>query len=793
MSSDRSKDFPRTDSESERLSHLMTLPTLGPWRQAAGDTRVPANHPPGDGPSRKSSGESFSPVQSFLRQLLGASLILAEDWEALPRPQREEIVRCPETDQALELLVQHGLLTQYQADRIQAGSTFGLVLGNYRVLDRIGAGGMGIVFKGEHMDLRRPVAIKVFLLAAGQDPGLLSRFLVEMRAIAQLHHPNIIAAMDAGKAVGPDPGSASLRYFVMEYVSGKDLEGYVKDHGPLEPTKACDLVHQVAGALAEVHKYNLVHRDIKPSNILVTPEEQAKLLDFGLARNFATRLTEPGMALGTIDFMAPEQARDASKVDIRADIYGLGGTLFWCLTGKLPFPAEGSIVEDLVKRMSQPPPSVRTWRPDAPAELDELVQRMMAVNPDDRFATPEALMHALLSFLKPEAREYLVLAGDQAAKEQRSLAHAEAAARGHRALVIDDEQAIRSFCRHILKGAGIECDEAADGEAGLAMLHAQPYDVVLLDVDMPKMTGPEVLRRVRETPPCPHLKVLMFSGRATADDMAQQLLAGADDYLTKPFSLIQLQGRVKEALRLKEAQDRAEVLNQHLLRLTAEQERSLHAVAGDLVQARNALVLALAKLVEHRDNETGAHLVRLQRYCRCLAQAAAESPQFNGQIDQNFIEMMECCAPLHDIGKLGLPDHILLKPGKLSADERILMQTHTTIGAETLQQVAQHHGFALGFLQMAIDITRHHHERYDGMGYPDRLVGDAIPLSARIVTLCDVYDALRSRRVYKPALSHTAALQLMNETSAGHFDPVLLQVFNRSATQFAKIYQEHPD
>jgi response regulator RpfG family c-di-GMP phosphodiesterase len=754
---------------------------------------VPSSHPNGDIPSWRSAPGPSSPGQSYVRQLLDASLILAEDWEALPKAQQAEITLYQETDRILEALVKHGLLTEYQADRIQAGSTFGLVLGNYRVLDRIGAGGMGIVFKGEHVDLRRPVAIKVFLLAAGQDPGLLSRFLVEMRAIAQLHHPNVIAAMDAGTTVSPNPGSPSLRYFVMEYVAGKDLEGYVKGHGPLDPIKACDLVHQVASALAEVHKYNLVHRDIKPSNVLVTAEEQAKLLDFGLARNFATRLTEPGMALGTIDFMAPEQARDASKVDIRADIYGLGGTLFWCLTGKLPFPAEGSIVEDLVKRMNQPPPSVRTWRPDVSAELDRVVQRMMAIEPDDRFPTPEALMQALLPFLKPEAREYLVLGGDQAASEQQALAAVEPAPRKHRALVIDDEQAIRSFCRHILQGAGISCDEVPDGEAGLNMIRAKPYDIVLLDVDMPKMTGPEVLRQLREAPPCPHLKVLMFSGRATADDMAQQLLAGADDYLTKPFSLIQLQGRVKAALRLKDAQDRAEVLNQHLLRLNAEQERTLQARSGDLVHARNALVLALAKLVEHRDNETGAHLVRLQRYCRCLAQAAAESPHFAGQIDQNLIEMVECCAPLHDIGKLGLPDHILLKPGKLSPDERVLMQAHTTIGADTLGQVAEHHGFALAFLQMAIDITRHHHERYDGMGYPDRLAGNDIPLAARIVSVGDVYDALRSRRVYKPALSHTAALQLMNEGSSGHFDPNLLRVFNRCAAQFAKIYQEAPD
>jgi response regulator RpfG family c-di-GMP phosphodiesterase len=219
----------------------------------------------------------------------------------------------------------------------------------------------------------------------------------------------------------------------------------------------------------------------------------------------------------------------------------------------------------------------------------------------------------------------------------------------------------------------------------------------------------------------------------------------------------------------------------------------LTARDSDLVQARNALVLTLAKLVEHRDNETGAHLVRLQRYSRVLAEAAAASAPFAGQIDPNFVEMLECCAPLHDIGKLGLPDHILLKPGRLTPDERILMQAHTTIGADTLKEVAKQHGFARVFLQMAIDITRHHHERYDGMGYPDGLAGANIPLSARIVAIADVYDALRSRRVYKPALSHGATVQMMTEASSGHFDPSLLQTFLRCAPTFDKVFRELAD
>src|SRR5207302_355348 len=144
------------------------------------------------------------------------------------------------------------------------------------------------------------------------------------------------------------------------------------------------------------HKFNLVHRDIKPSNILITPEEQAKLLDFGLAQQLDHRMTEPGTVLGTIDYMAPEQAQDASAVDVRADIYGLGATLFWCLTGEPPFPSQGNIARDLAYRLNQPPPSVRTHHPEIPGALDTVVTRMLATKPEDRYATPQALMRALL-------------------------------------------------------------------------------------------------------------------------------------------------------------------------------------------------------------------------------------------------------------------------------------------------------------------------------------------------------------------------------------------------------------
>jgi response regulator RpfG family c-di-GMP phosphodiesterase len=362
-----------------------------------------------------------------------------------------------------------------------------------------------------------------------------------------------------------------------------------------------------------------------------------------------------------------------------------------------------------------------------------------------------------------------------------------------RILIVDDEADLRTICRHALKSDVVECDEASDGVLGLQAAQARPYDLVLLDVDMPNMKGPEVCRQLRATPPCPHLKVIMLSGRVSPNDLAQMMMTGADDYLQKPFTIIQLRARAQAALRLKKAQDRSDLLNRNLMAVNAALERTLTIRNSDLVQARNALVLGLAKLVEWRDTETGEHLMRLQCYSRCLAEEAAKSHSFASQIDSHFIDMLECCTPLHDIGKVALPDHVLLKPGKLTSEERRVMRTHPVIGATTLERVAQQQGFAVAFLRMAIDITRHHHERYDGTGYPDRLRGSEIPLAARLVAICDVYDALRSRRVYKPAWPHEEAVQAITEESPGHFDPVLLQVFRGCAHQFKRIFDDLVD
>jgi response regulator RpfG family c-di-GMP phosphodiesterase/serine/threonine protein kinase len=733
-----------------------------------------------------------APSQNLIARLLQQSLLLSEDWDALPPRVQRRIMEYQDDKKALEQLVKNGLLTRYQAGRIEAGTTFGLVLGSYRVLERIGAGGMAVVFKAEHMDLRHHVAIKVLPPTTKEESALETRFFAEMRIVARLRHPNIVPATDAGRAISED-GNTILRYLVMDYVSGQDLQEVVREPGPMSPARACAVAYQIACALAETHKYRLVHRDVKPSNVMLTGEDQAKLLDFGLTRHFGHRMTVPGTILGTIDYMAPEQARDASTVDIRADIFGLGATLYWCLTGQVPFPFDGNPVEALNRRLNAPSPSIRSINAELPAELDAVVGRMMAQRPDDRYPEPAAVLEALLPFVKPGTGEYENLAAIPVAETTPVVALPEGSAHPEkvRILIVDDESSVRGLCRQILKAEGAEVEVAANGAQALAMTAKGDFDLVLLDVAMPDMNGVEVLARLRQLPKS-HLKVLMFSGHLTPEEMSDMLSRGADDFLTKPFSVAQLVARVQNLLRLKAAQDKATALNRHLTAINAQLERQPRNADGDGAAVRNTMVLALARLVESREGRGGGHPVRMQRYCRTLAEAAAAST-FAGQIDCAFVDLLECSAPLHNLGRVGLPDHILMKATPHTPEEQLALETHTVIGSDLIRELAQAEGTGQAFFQMATEVTRHHHERHDGTGYPDRLAGDAIPLAARLVALADSYDSLRCRRLYKPALPHAAAVQILTQNSPGQFDPRVLEVFQQVAAKFDAIFREVPD
>lgn len=726
--------------------------------------------------------------QVLLRQLLDMEFIAAGSWEALTSAGRRELEALTEVPALMARLVAAGLLTDYQAGRLSAAHLGELLVGEYRVLDFLGSGGMSMIFKAEHRQLRRLAALKLMHNRDERDPDLLQRQLEEVRLLARLDHPSIVKVFESGMTAGAEAG-VTIPYFAMEYVAGQDLEKHVQAHGRLSPAQACQLADRVAQALEILHDHQIVHRDLKPSNIMVTPANQIKLLDFGIARRFPDTLTEPGTILGTVQYLAPEQATDASTVDIRADLFSLGAVLFFCLTGQAPFSRAGNLLQEFERRRRQPPPRLRAVCPELPEELEQVVAGMMAMDRDARYAAPRNVRRALLPFLMGTSGPGpgVLPAGAAQAADTAPIPHSP------RILIVDDDPGNRQMVQLGLSSIGLQSDQAEDGLAGWERLGEQSYDIALLDIDMPRLSGTKLLARLRAHPPSAHLKIIMFSGGMSGEDLSRLMAAGADDYLTKPLSLVQLQSRVKAALRLKASQERADVLTRELLGINHELEQHLHARDADLLHARNALVLALAELVANRDTETGAHLLRVQRYCRCLAEAAAALPAFAGQINESFAQLLECCAPLHDIGKVGIPDHILLKAGKLTPEERLIMETHPSIGAEVLRKVAQRHGFARAFFQIATDIARHHHERYDGSGYPDHLVGDSIPLCARLLTIADVYDALRSKRPYKPSLPHDSVVNMMVESSPGHFDPALLQAFQFCAPQFNRIYAEVRD
>lgn len=294
-------------------------------------------------------------------------------------------------------LLRRKLVTVFQAKYLLKGRGPELILGPYLLQDKLGEGGMGRVYKALHMRLGRETAVKVIRKEKLAKTSVVQRFRQEIRAASQLSHPNIVLALDADEVNG-------IHYFAMEYIEGVDLGRLVQEKGPLPVIVACDYIRQVAAALQHAWEQGLVHRDVKPSNILVTPKGKVKLLDLGLAHlatlsqsDQETRITQEGIVLGTPDFVAPEQWQNPLTVSCQADVYSLGGTLYFLLSGRVPFEGE-SAAEKLVRHVTMPPPSVRTVRPDIPEELDSYIRWMMAKKPEDRPQTPVAVRIALTPF-----------------------------------------------------------------------------------------------------------------------------------------------------------------------------------------------------------------------------------------------------------------------------------------------------------------------------------------------------------------------------------------------------------
>jgi serine/threonine protein kinase len=295
------------------------------------------------------------------------------------------------------LLIRDGILTDFQAEQILQGKWRRFTIGNYKVLEKLGSGGMGQVFLAEHKIMRRKVAVKVLPSAKAEDPSSLERFHREARAVAALDHPHLVRAFDIGQ-------DDNLHYLVMEYVDGASLQEIVKKTGPLDPTRACYYVHRTAEGLQYAYEVaGLIHRDVKPANIMVDRQGVVKLLDMGLARFFndeddiLTKKYDENI-LGTADYLSPEQVTDSHGVDIRADIYSLGATFYFLLTGKPPFP-EGNVSQKLIAHQTRQPVSVRLLRPGVPEGVAAVLERMMMKDPAARYQTPAELAGALAPFV----------------------------------------------------------------------------------------------------------------------------------------------------------------------------------------------------------------------------------------------------------------------------------------------------------------------------------------------------------------------------------------------------------
>lgn len=353
-------------------------------------------------------------------------------------------------------------------------------------------------------------------------------------------------------------------------------------------------------------------------------------------------------------------------------------------------------------------------------------------------------------------------------------------------LVVDDTPDNLALMSDLLRDT-CKVRVANSGERALRLLaNGTLPDLILLDIMMPGMDGYEVIRQLKANPITRDIPVLFLTAKSEDEDERIGLELGAVDYLTKPVSHAILQVRVKMHLALKA---QADFLRDKSAFLEAEVARRTREVLA----VQDVTIHALASLAETRDNETGNHLRRTQHYVKLLAQHLSTHPRFAAKLSETYIDGLFKSAPLHDIGKVGIPDSILLKPGKLTDAEFEIMKTHTTLGRDALERAEQELGTSVEFLSIAKEIAHSHQEKYDGSGYPLGLVGDAIPLAARLMAVADVYDALISRRVYKEPFSHEKSAAIMQQGRGSHFDPDVLDAFLALQAEFQRIAERYAD
>ncbi|WP_434735575.1 response regulator [Candidatus Accumulibacter propinquus] len=375
-------------------------------------------------------------------------------------------------------------------------------------------------------------------------------------------------------------------------------------------------------------------------------------------------------------------------------------------------------------------------------------------------------------------------------------------------LIVDDTPENLAVLSGLL-GRHYRIRAVSSGQRALRVADSEPRpDLILLDVMMPGLDGYQVIERLQTNPRTADIPVIFITAREASDDEQRGLALGAVDYITKPIRPAIVSARVKTHLELKAARDWLHDRNRSL-------EEEVTRRMADTLRVEDVSIRALARLAEVRDPETGNHLRRTQGYVRTLAMELCSHPRFatfltphniellvkSAPLHPRFatfltphnIELLVKSAPLHDIGKVGIPDHILLKPGKLTADEDAIMKTHSRLGFQALEQAEEEAEQPVAFLRMAKEITLSHHEKWDGKGYPDGLAGETIPISARLMALADVFDALITPRPYKQAFSLEQALEIIRKGRGSHFDPDVVDAFFSRAAEFIAIAGRHAE
>ena len=350
-------------------------------------------------------------------------------------------------------------------------------------------------------------------------------------------------------------------------------------------------------------------------------------------------------------------------------------------------------------------------------------------------------------------------------------------------LIVDDEHFNIKVVQLALSPLKIKIFTANNGNKALQILKTEKIDLLLLDLMMPQPDGFAILKELNKMNQISKISVIILTAIQDTEPKVSALELGAVDFITKPFVRSELIARIKLHLKLHMYYKEINRYADHLEEMVVERTKELY-------ETQNVIAFSLARLAESRDPETGDHLERMSRYAEVLAKELIKTHKDSLGIDEEFVSILRKVAVLHDIGKVGIPDNVLLKPGKLTKEEFDIMKTHTLLGGETLRDAKLKMHKDVRYLEIAENVAYYHHEKWNGKGYPKGLQGENIPICARIVALADVYDALRSKRVYKPAFSHEKAKQIILEEKGEHFDPLIVDTFLKVEELFIEISQK---